>query len=145
MHTYTNDHSAEMANAIHKVYGTPIAIKLESDVYDCIKLNSPDYDGGSWAFVTNDDHTLGFWYPTDRTHYAASCENYFTRDAMDAKSIGAACTLVALNHLLWDIYNAGNHQFAARLSDQFHALRDWIFDLSEEGILDGAAIAGFID
>lgn len=145
MHTYTNDRSAEMANAIHKVFGTHIAIELETSVYTCMEINSPDYDGGSWAFVANDDHTLGFWYPTDQPHYTASCENYFTHDAMDAMSIGAACTLIALNHLLWGVYSAGNHQTAAKLSDQFHALRNWTFDLSEAGTLDGAAIAGFID
>ena len=58
---------------------------------------------------------------------------------------GEDCTLIALNHLLWSVYSAGNHQTAAKLSDQFHALRNWTFDLSEAGTLDGAAIAGFID
>lgn len=145
MRTYTTNRSAEMANAIHEVYGTHIAIELETSVYTCMEINSPDYDGGSWAFVTNDDHTLGFWFPFDQLSYAARCDNYFTHDAMDAMSIGAACTLVALNHLLWGVYHAGNHQAAAKLSDQFHALRNWVFDLSEAGELDGTAIAGFID
>lgn len=145
MRTYTTDRSAEMADAIHEVYGTHIAIELENAIYTCMELNSPDYEGGCWAFVTNDNHTLGFWYPTDKPAYEASCENYFTHKAMAPESIGAACTLVALNHLLWAVHSVGNHQLAAKLSDQFHALRNWIFDLSEEGTLDGVSIAGFID
>ena len=60
--------------------------------------------------------------------------------------VGAGCTLVAFNTLLWflhqrqmpeDILDAAN--------DLYYALRNWIFDLSEAGELDGAAVASFID
>lgn len=120
-----------------------LAPLLQSAVFGTADANSAEYNGGSWAFVTNDKGTLGFWYPTDQPTYPVSCQNYYEDPAMPAKSFGAACTLVALNGLIWNIHATG--QNVNGLSDLFYALRNWIFDLGEQGQLDTAAVAGFID
>ena len=143
MHIY-DDNGSRMAAAVNRVYGTR-AMLIEGALFHIADINSAQYFGGTWAFVTNDDGTLGFWYPTGRDTYAVECENYFSHEAMDARSFGAACTLTALNYTIWDLHAKGNDISA--LSDQFHRLQDWIYDLGEgaEPFIDTRAVAGFTD
>lgn len=144
MKTYT-DLGAAQANAEHQAYDL-LAIALQSSIFYVAADTCADYNGGSWAFAANDEGTLGFWYPLDQEFYAVNCENYYANPAMPATAFGAACTLLALNHLVWQFHSQGaNPQTVRQLSDQFHALRNWVFDLSEANQLDGAAVAGFID
>ena len=144
MQTFTPDNSEAMANAINRVFAPFDQLGLEQAVFSTADENSTTYDGGTWHFVTNG--TVGFWYPADHKTYGVACPNYYLNDAMQAKAFGAGCTLVAFNTLLWflhqrqmpeDILDAAN--------DLYYALRNWIFDLSEAGELDGAAVASFID
>lgn len=137
-----DDLGHRQATAEHRVFGA-IAPTLQNMTFQVASANSTDYHGGSWAFVSNDDDSVGFWYPTDQPNYPVACENYYSDEAMPAKAFGAACTLVALNQFLWHMHSAGHN--ADALSDQFHALRNWVFDLADEGQIDGAAVAGFID
>lgn len=144
MKIYT-DNGPAMAAAIDKIFGFS-ATHVEGMTFNVANECSPEYQGGTWAFVTNDEGTVGFWYPTDRPAYAVSvADNYFSHDAMDAESFGAACTLVGLNRLLWRLHAAREAPDA--LIDTFHALRDWIFDLGEhaEPFIDPETVAAFID
>lgn len=145
MRTFTPDDSDSMANAIGKAYGKFLTLQPEAAIFDLAENTSEEYDGGCWNFVANDDGDLGFWYPTDKDTYAVSCENYYENKAMDARAFGAALTLVTINQLIWSLYHLGNQAASQVLSDKWHALRNWIFDLSEQGSLDGQAIAAFID
>ena len=152
MQTFTPANSEAMANAINRVFAPFDQLGLERAVFSTADENSTAYDGGTWHFVTSGtwhfvtNGTVGFWYPADRETYSVACSNYYLNDAMQAKAFGAGCTLVAFNTLLWflhqrqmpeDILDAAN--------DLYYALRNWIFDLSEAGELDGAAVASFID
>lgn len=139
-----DDNGPKMAAAVDRVFGRQ-AMLIESFVFDTAFTSSDDYQGGTWAFVTNDDQTLGFWYPTSRDTYAVGCQNYFQREAMDARSFGAACTQAGLNSLIWKLHNEGRN--IDRLSDQFHALRNWIYDLGEGDVpfINTADVAGFTD
>ncbi|MNP79003.1 hypothetical protein D3C76_1767450 [compost metagenome] len=69
---------------------------------------------------------------------------------MDSASFGMACTLLVVNHFGWFLAEdaepgSAQHRAAQQMSDLYLSLRDWAFDLSEQGLLDGEAIAGFID
>lgn len=144
MKTYT-DLGAAQGNAEHRVFDL-LSVALQPAVFSVAADACADYSGGSWGFATNDEGTLGFWYPLDNEHYAVACGNYYEDPAMPAKAFGAACTLVALNHLVWQSHGQGSDpQVVHRLSNQFHALRTWVFDLADAGEIDGAAVAGFID
>ena len=141
MKTYDDlGHKQSFAEA--KVFHN-LAPMLQTSVFGTAANNSSQYDGGSWAFVTNDDGTLGFWYPLNQPNYPVSCQNYYEDPAMPAKSFGAACTLTALNGLIWNIHATGYS--VDGLTRLYHNLRNWIFDLGEAGELDTAAVAGFID
>ncbi len=137
-----DDLSAKQLAAETAVFHNIVGI-LQSAVFGTADANSSAYDGGSWAFLCNDERTIGFWYPLDKPNYPVSCQNYYEDPAMPAKSFGAACTLVALNGLLWNIHATG--QNVDGLSNLFHTLRNWVFDLGEQGELDTASVAGFID
>lgn len=139
-----DDNGPAMAAAVDRVFGST-AMLIENALFSVADANSPQYFGGTWAFVTNDDQTLGFWYPTSRDTYAVECDNYFGHEAMDARSFGAACTLVGLNHTIWRMHAASMPVDA--LSDQFHALRHWIYDLGEgaEPFIAAGDVAGFTD
>ena len=143
MKTYS-DNGSRMAAAVDRVYG-PRAMHVENALFHIADINSPQYFGGTWNFVTNDAGDLGFWYPTSRDTYAVECENYFAHEAMDARSFGAACTLVGLNHTIWRMHAAGMPVDA--LSDLFHRLQSWVYDLGEgdEPFIDSATVAAFTD
>lgn len=146
MTQYTTDNSAAMADAIFNAFGPFANLHLEQLVFATAQDNSDNYDGGSWIFKTNDDGTLGFWYPDTVFGYSVKCPNYYTNPAMPATAFGAACTLIAFNHLIWRIHQQGiSSDIVDLASDQYQRLRNWIFDLADEGLIDGAAIAGFID
>lgn len=139
-----DDNGPKMAAAVDRVFGHQ-AMFVEGALFRVADINSPQYMGGTWNFVTNDEGDLGFWYPTGRDTYAVECENYFSHEAMDAQSFGAACTLVGLNHTLWRLHSNGNN--VDSLSQLFHRLQNWIYDLGEgdEPFVDSAMVASFTD
>lgn len=146
MKTFTNDNSQAMADAIHAIFGRQ-AMFVEGLLFHCADATSSDYRGGSWAFVTNDEGTLGFWHPVDQPAYSVACQNYYENPAMGAKSFGAACTLLGLNQLVWRMHEAGETTITQQLTELYHATRHWIFDLAEDPAngLDFSSIYGFID
>jgi hypothetical protein len=139
-----DDCGPAMANAVTKVFGHR-AMLIEGGLFHVADINSPQYMGGAWNFVTNDEGTLGFWYPTARDTYSVECDNYFRHEAMNAPSFGAACTLTALNHAIWTLHRKGND--ISELSELFHTLQNWVYDLGEgdEPFIDSAMVAGFTD
>jgi hypothetical protein len=146
MKTFTPDNSDAMCDATNAVF-RHLAPMTEGYLIHTAVKNSDEYRGGSWAFVTNDDGTLGFWHPLDQASYPVACENYYDNLEMDAKSFGAACTLIAINRIAWAMHERGEPALSRTASDLYHALRNWIFDLgeSETPFIDSAAVAGFID
>lgn len=139
-----SDNGSHMAAAVARVYGRR-AMDIEGTMFSIADTTSPDYIGGSWAFVENDAGTLGFWYPTDEASYGVACQNYYDNPAMDARSFGAACTLCAVNSVIWQLHHSGKD--IDSLATQYHALRNWIYDLGEgdEPFIDTATVAGFTD
>lgn len=128
--------------AVNKVFGAyepALSITVELAGRDFCDNEGPEF----WQFVTNEDGTLGFWYPTMHETYNVTVpSNYYQNPAMDGQAFGAAVTLMAVNHLLWANQNQPDND---ALIEKFYKLREWIFDMSDVGQIDGAAIAGFID
>lgn len=143
MKTFTHDNPGPMQRAMHAIFRADHLVERACLIKaaQC----SLEYDGGTWAFDTNDEGTLGFLYPTSRDHYKVDCTNYFSHPKMDSRSFGAALTLLSVNHLCWRCHEDGIEDGAKFFHDLYFQLRDWVFDLSDAGELDGAAIAGFID
>jgi hypothetical protein len=146
MRIHTTANSEAMANAIARVFGPFDQLGAEAAVFNVASDNCATYEGGCWNFAESDDGQFGYWYPADQDTYAVACANYYQNDAMPAEAFGAACTLVAFNALIWHLHSRNvDSDIVDAASDLYHALRNWIFDLSEQGQIDGSAIAGFID
>lgn len=102
-------------------------------------------------FVYSAERGLGFWMPSKPdTLSVASPGNGYENPAMDSASYGMAATLLVVNHFGWYLAegaepDTAQHRAAQQMSDLYLSLRDWAFDLSDQGLLDGEAIAGFID
>jgi hypothetical protein len=102
-------------------------------------------------FVACPERGLGFWMPSRPDTFAVEVQsNGYQNPDMDAASFGMACTLMIVNHWGWFLAEdaepgSARYNSAQQMSDLYLSLRDWAFDLSEQGLLDGEAIAGFID
>lgn len=102
-------------------------------------------------YVYSTERGLGFWMPAKPDTLAVSVpSNGYQNPEMDAASFGMATTLLVVNHFGWYLAedaepDSPQYHSAQQMSDLYLALRDWAFDLSEQGLLDGEAIAGFID
>ena len=102
-------------------------------------------------FIYSTERNLGFWMPSKPDTLSVSVpSNGFEHRDMDSASFGMAVTLLIVNHFGWYLADGAEPdtvQFhtAQQMSDLYLSLRDWAFDLSEQGLLDGEAIAGFID
>lgn len=133
-----------MSDAVFAVYGQDM-MNVEALLFDRASRCSPDYKGGSWAFVTDDDCTAGFWYPLGQDTYKVEVPgNYYQNDAMDAMSFGAACTYCAANDILWMHHAKDRIQAVRAASDRWHKLRNWVFNLIESDTLSDSIIP-FVD
>lgn len=106
---------------------------------------------GECQFAYSAERNVGFWLPVRADAFKVDVlSNMYQNHAMDRATLGAAVTLLTVNHYGWHLAenaSPGTDQYALAeaMSDNYLALRDWVFDLSEQGLLDGEAIAGFID
>lgn len=102
-------------------------------------------------FVACPERGLGFWMPSKPDTLSVSVpSNGFEHRDMDSASFGMAVTLLIVNHFGWYLAESAEpgtapYRAAQQFADLYLSLRDWAFDLSEQGLLDGEAIAGFID
>ena len=145
MKIYTPDESDCQANAVAKVFGMACMV-VEGATFDMASHFCSDYQGGMWGFVTDDEWTVGFWVPLGEDTYRVYCDgNGYTNPFMQAFAFGAACTLMAVNHLGWQADATGKDALANRLSNLYHSLLNFVMDLSEQEGLDGEAVCGFID
>jgi Antirestriction protein len=148
MKQFTPSDSTKMANAVNKVFGV-FAMPLENAFCAMARDFAKDsYDGGCLNFVTNEEGTVGFWYPADHMTYDVTVpSNYYSNCNMQAVAFGAGLTLLVVNMLSWKFYEDGQAKLANDYSTLYQNLREFVFDLSEkEGdFMDGRAVAGFID
>lgn len=108
-------------------------------------------DMGECQFAYSAERNVGFWLPVRAdTFKVEMLGNGYQNPAMDRATLGAAASLLTVNHYGWHLAENASpgserYMLAEAMSDNYLSLRDWVFDLSEQGLLDGEAIAGFID
>ena len=146
---YLQNHYARTVEKVYDDHSTKLrdAVAYYMLTYtDTDTLRSPEL-----LFVYSAELDLGFWIPSKQVNYRVEVpSNGYQNPDMDAASLGMATTLLVVNHFGWMLAedaepDSKRYHAAQQMSDLFLSLRDWAFDLSEQGLLDGEAIAGFID
>lgn len=115
--------SARMA-VVDKQFGIQYVLKLEPTVFSMAENIAPAYNGAYWNF-----HTIsngGFYMaPRCDTIFTVSCENSF-EGTLSADALGIAACMYAYSHLSF-----GEGPFAETCADQYHILREYMFQHSE--------------
>lgn len=118
---------SERLDFLPKMLGGDLVLifTVENLIYSVAQRICPDYQGGSWEFVSVSDG-LGFAYPTHADEleaFTAFGENF----KMDKVSFGIACTLYAFNHAIWHFHDKGDMSRVAVMDNLYHRLRHWLY------------------
>ncbi len=107
-----------------ELFGVNFPLKFEPFVYGMASQLSADYDGGYWHFYSLT--TSGFYMaPSSDTPYRVSCENGF-EGSISAEAFGIVCCMYAYSHLSF-----GDGEFAETCAEQYHLLREFMFEHAE--------------
>jgi len=144
---YLHTRYTELVDAVYDWHGTMLR--------EAFNASFRHYTGQERApeclYVYSTELNLGFFMPSKPdTSSVSVLSNGYENPAMDSASFGMAVTLMIVNHFGWHLAedaepDSVRYHAAQQMSDLYLSLRNWAFDLSEQGLLDGAAIAGFID
>ena len=144
---YLQNRYAEMTHAVYEWHA-----EMLRDAFGANMRHHTGYDRPpECLYVYSPALNLGFWMPSKPDTLEVSVlSNGYQNPEMDSASFGMANTLLVVNHFGWYLADgaepdSAQYHAAQQMSDLYLSLRDWAFDLSEQGLLDGAAVAGFID
>lgn len=102
-------------------------------------------------FVYSAERELGFWIPANPDALSVCVNsNMYENPEMDRATFGMANTLLIVNHFGWQLADGAEpdtvkYREAKMLGDLYLNLRDWAFELSDQKLIDGAAVCGFLD
>jgi len=106
---------------VDRLFGIQYVLKLEPTVFNMAEQIAPDYHGGYWDF-----HALGnggyYMAPRHDTEFLISCENGF-QGKLSPDALGITVCMYAFSHLSF-----GHGDLAQTCADQFHLLREYIFE-----------------
>lgn len=85
----------------------------------------PEYDGGYWEFVELDNGAF-FIYPDFGGTVDCSCAENWAEGELDGRVLGIICTMLALNHLTWLLFE-DNSKAAEIANKLYFSLQDWIY------------------
>ena len=106
-------------------------MKLEPFIYFMADTICEDYQGGYWEFYSLING--GFYMaPRSDKPYRVSCENGYQGD-LSADAFGVVCCLYAYSHLSF-----GSGEFAGVCAEQYHLLREYMFEHPEVERILGA-------
>ncbi len=112
---------AQRVSHTAKIFGVHFPMRLEPFVFDMTGRLAAAYNGGYWEFYALSNG--GFYMaPREDTIYAVCCENGF-EGKLSANALGIAACLYAYSHLSF----CGD-TFAATCAEQYHALREFMFE-----------------
>ncbi len=115
-----------------ELFGVGFPMRLEPFVYGMASNLSRDYDGGYWHFYTLSNG--GFYMaPHSDKVFKVSCENGF-EGQVSADAFGIVCCLYAYSHLSF----GGDAEFPAACAEQYHLLREYMFEHPEVQVILGA-------
>lgn len=139
-----NFHSSKMkldqygaANKLYGLEGIRIGVDAKKIANHQVEGGAP----GNWAFC--EDGNIGYWMPEDNGPFTVNCPgNFTTLEQVDAKSLGIAFTIMAINHMAFDAYHQGSEELCDKLAEWQERLRQHA--LSAEGF-DARAINTILD
>lgn len=104
MNVYSSNDSESMAHALYNTYLSH-CIVIEARVFDL--ANRVTEDGFTcWEFW--EDGSVGIWVPeTDEKEIRVECMGMQCTVAMNRATLGAALTLMAINHEIWSVHESG--------------------------------------
>lgn len=140
MKLYPSSHKLDQYSAAHRLYGE---VGLRIGINAQIQALSQTDGGidGQWAF--HEDGQIGYWAPEAAGPFTVNCLGSFTTlEAVDAKTLGIAFTIMAINHLVFDAYHEDNEQLCEQLAEWQEQLRSYAFEV---GQFDGNAINTILD
>lgn len=116
----------QRVNHTAALFGLGFPLKLEPFVFFMADTMCEDYDGGYWEFYALSNG--GFYMvPAADTPFRVSCENGFEGD-LSATAFGITCLLYSYSHLSF-----GMGKFAEACAEQYHLLREYMFEHPEAG------------
>jgi hypothetical protein len=130
-HTITRQQVAgnQRINFPVAIFGVYFPLRLEPFVYAITSKLSDDYSGGYWHFYTLSNGAF-YMAPDDDGKFAVVSENGH-ECFMSADALGITACLYAYSHLSF-----GEDDFAETCAQQYHWLREYMFEHSEaRGIL----------
>lgn len=84
-----------------------------------------EYDGCYWEFVELDNGAF-FIYPDFGGTKSCSCAENWAEGELDGRTLGVICTMLALNHLTWILYEKDVK--AAEIANKLYfSLQDWVY------------------
>ena len=119
----------ERADFVHGLFGLDFPLRLEPTIFALADMLAEDYNGGFWLM-----HSLGnggfYMAPDVDRGFEVSCANGF-EGPLSADALGITVALYAYSQLSF-----GEGSFATVCAEQYHLLRDYMFEQTEaEGIL----------
>ncbi len=118
-------------NTADRIFGNSFPLQFEPFVYGMASNLSRDYDGGYWHFYTLSNDAF-YMAPHSDKVFKVSCENGYEGD-LSADALGIVCCLYAYSHLSF-----GEGDFAQTCAEQYHLLREYMFEHSEVALILGA-------
>jgi hypothetical protein len=113
------------------IFGIHFPLHFEPFLYAITERIASEYKGGYWEFYTLSNG--GFYMaPHSDKLFEVSCENGF-EGQLSADALGIAACLYAYSNLSF-----GDGAFAQVCAEQYHLLREYMFEHSEVGSILGA-------
>jgi hypothetical protein len=106
------------------LFGVHFPFRIEPYIYDTAGRLSPDYRGGYWEMYRIG--AGGFYMAPDEETYRVVCPNGF-QGAMSGDALGIVVCLYTYSELSF----SGIPDFAQGCAEQYHRLREYVFEHSE--------------
>lgn len=108
------------------LFGINFPFRLEPFIYSITENLAHEYHGGYWQFFTL--RNGGFYmFPSANEPFNVSCENGFEGE-LSADALGITACLYAYSTLSFN-----GDAFAALCAEQYHLLREYMFEHPEAG------------
>ena len=116
----------------NRLFGVHFPMCLEPTIYAFADNLSEDYHGGYWEFYVLS--TGGFYMaPLSDRRFHVACDNQFEGD-LSADALGITVCLYSCSHLSF----SGTPRLADTCNNQYHLLREYVFEHSEARAILGA-------
>lgn len=115
---------SERMAVVDKHFGIQYVLKFEPTVFRMAETIAPAYNGAYWNFYSISNG--GFYMaPRGNTIFAVTCENGF-EGKLSADALGISACLIAFSQNTF-----GEGPFAETCADQYHQLREYMFQHPE--------------